>query len=437
MSGQRPVRVVMLGGGYATVHAYRAIAARRGGRTVRVTVVSADDCHNYHGFTGEVMAGLLPLELTRTPLAQILSRAEFVHGRVVRIDRTDRLVRVEPMDGTPAYSIGYDQLIVATGGREPLDRIPGMAEHGYTLRAPGEFERLLVRLSAVLSPAVGSRSTVEPVAVVGGGMAGVELAAAIADRVRASGALNPVLLLHSGPAILPDVRRDHPRVAARAERELARLGVHIRCDAAVVGVRVGGIELPGGTWIPVAAVLATTGQRAVVIPGLDGLSRDRGGRLIADANLSVAPGIWAAGDAARVPHPTTGAPVAANALWAIKAGAVMGRNVSRVVNGRRPRALRYRGLGQAMAFGIGRSATELYGIPIPGVLGWVLRLGFFLRFLPQRSRALQVLAALGSVPSRGRFGLPGAQGKVKWSMRDRRSTIDPTPNRPVPQQQCD
>ena len=426
----------MLGGGYATVHAYRQIAKRRGGRAVRVTVVSADDCHNYHGFTGEVTAGLLPLELTRTPLSQILPGAEFVHGRAIQIDRTDRLVRVEPVDGRPAYTIGYDQLIIATGGREPLDRIPGMAEHGHTLRAPGEFERFLVRLSAVARPGV-ARSAARPVAIVGGGMAGVELAAAIADRLRATGALNPVLLLHSGPAILPDTRRDHPRVAARAEQELARLGVRKLCDAAVVRVRAGAIELADGTSMPVAAVLATTGQRAVAIPGLDMLSRDRSGRLIVDATLSVAPGIWAAGDAARVPHPTTGAPVVSNALWAIKAGDVMGRNVSRVVDGRRPRALRYRGLGQAMAFGIGRSATELYGIPIPGLLGWVMRLGFFLRFLPQQRRALRVLGALLSLPRRGRFDLPSGDGDVIVPRQDPQPLLDPIPPRTVPQQRGD
>lgn len=437
MSGQRPVRIVMLGGGYVTVHAYRAIAARRRGRAVQVSVVSADDCHNFHGFTGEVTAGLLPLELTRTPLSQLLSGAEFVHGRVVRVDRTDRLVRVEPVDGTPTFSIGYDQLIVATGGREPLDLLPGIAEHGYTLRAPGEFERLLVRLATVVSAGDKASPMGEAVAIVGGGMAGVELAAAIADRLRSAGAKNPVLLLHSGRAILPGLRGEHPRVAARADRELARLGVQVRCNAAVVGVVGGGIILADGESVPVAAVLATTGQRAVVIPGLEGLPRDRSGRLIADAKLSVAPAIWTAGDAARVCHPTTGAPVAANALWAIKAGRVLGRNVSRVVNGRRPRALRYRGLGQAMAFGIGRSATELYGIPIPGVLGWVLRLGFLLRFMLQRNRAVRVLGALLSLPRRGRFDLPVGGVAVSRPKQDPTTEGDPTPSPTVPQQLCD
>ena len=66
-------RVVLLGGGYVTLHAYAALARglrreiRRG--EVELVVVTADPAHSYHGFTGEVLAGLLPYARTRTPVA--------------------------------------------------------------------------------------------------------------------------------------------------------------------------------------------------------------------------------------------------------------------------------------------------------------------------------------------------------------------------------
>ena len=81
-----PTRVVMIGGGYATLHACRALLRRRTGAEVQVTVVSADDCHNFHGFTGEVVAGLLPQEITRTPLTDVLGRAVLIHGEVISVD---------------------------------------------------------------------------------------------------------------------------------------------------------------------------------------------------------------------------------------------------------------------------------------------------------------------------------------------------------------
>ena len=408
MSSGAQTRVVLLGGGYVSLHAYRALTRHRRGRRVAITVVSADDCHSFHGFTGEVVAGLLPLAVTRTPLAAAMPLARFVHGRVVRVDLENRVTQVDPSDGGPSRHITYDQLIIGSGGREPLDRVPGMAEFGFTLRAPGEMKRWLERLSRLVDPGhfLPGCADQRPVVIVGGGMAGVEMAAAVADRLKSCALPNIVQLCHAGPALLPGLRSEHPAVARRAERDLDRLGVQVRIGLPVVGVGDGWVQFPDGTRQPVAAVLATTGQRPVVVPGLESLPRDNVGAVLTDAMLMVAPGIWAAGDAARVTHPRNGRPVAANVLWAIKAGDALGRNVSAVAHGRQPRPFRYRGLGQAMSFGIGRSATELYGRPILGITGWVLRLGFFLRFMPQPSRALRVVWSLATLPWRGRFSLP-------------------------------
>ena len=116
-----------------------------------------------------------------------------------------------------------------------------MAEHGFTLRAPGEFGRFLNRLSVVAEtgrPDCRGGAPCEvarwpprhrgSVVITGGGMAGVELAAAVADRLKCTGARNPVVLVQSGETVLSELRRHRPAVAAQADRELARLGVQVR-----------------------------------------------------------------------------------------------------------------------------------------------------------------------------------------------------------------
>ena len=149
--------------------------------------------------------------------------------------------------------------------------------------------------------------------------------------------------------------------------------------------------LSTGRVVETATVVGTIGQRPAPLPGLgDGL-RDLQGRLTTGPDLSVVDGVWAAGDAARVAHPSTGDPVPANALWAIKAGHHVGVNVARSVRGRPVRRFRYRGLGRAASFGLGHSVSELYGVPFTGVAAWVLRLVFFLRFMPSRRQALATL----------------------------------------------
>ena len=150
---------------------------------------------------------------------------------------------------------------------------------------------------------------------------------------------------------------------------------------------------------PAATVLATIGQVPVVVPGTEDLARDPGGRLLTDPDLSVvlAPGVWSAGDAARVLHPVTGRPVATNALWAIKAGAHLGRNLARRLQGRPTRPFAYRGLGQAASYGLGRSVAEIYGLELTGGAAWLLRVTFFLRFMPTRRGAAAVARDLAGV----------------------------------------
>ena len=396
-------RVVLLGGGYVTLHAYAGLM-RHAGRAVRrgdvqVVVISIDDAHSFHGFTGEVLAGLLPYDRTRTPLVEAMPHAHVVLGRATAIDPERRLVRYELVDGTDESPtervLDYDALVIGTGGREPAAAVPGLAEHGFTLRAPGDIAVLTKRIREAAAHRGIRRHTV---VVAGGGLAGVEMAAAVADL---GGARVRVELVHSGDAILPELRDDQPRLARRAEQELERLGVRVRLGVRLASVTEDLAHLSDGTALRASTVIATIGQRPVQVPGLDE-HRDPRGRLVTRPDLSVVDGVWAAGDAACVVHPTRGEPVPANALWAIKGGEHVGRNLARTFRGRPTKPFAYRGLGQAASFGVGRSISELYGIPFTGWVAWVLRLTFFLRFMPSRRKAGQVVADFARHAAHGR-----------------------------------
>ena len=365
-------RIVLLGGGYVTLHAYGAVVRRLRGELrrgdVEIVVISADTVHSFHGFTGEVVAGLLPIGLTQTPLAEAMPLARVVHARVTHVDLVERRVRFTGGELT------YDALVVGTGGREPLDAVDGLAGRGQTLRGPGDLADLLQRVRVLDGPVV----------VVGGGLAGVELAAALAART------SDVVLVQSAERVVPALHVEQPRLAARCEKELARLGVDVRTAVRVASVDDDSVTLSDGSVIGTHVVVATTGQRAVALPGLEQLPRDDRGRLVTTRDLLVAPDVWAAGDAASVAHPRSGVPVTSNTLWAIKAGDQVGRNVARTVRGRGGRPFRYLGLGQAASFGVGRGVADLYGIPLTGWVAWLMRIGFFLRFMPSRARAVQV-----------------------------------------------
>ena len=53
--------ILMLGGGYTTVYAYKSLEQKLSGKLksglVEILVVAPNKCHSFHGFGGEVIAG--------------------------------------------------------------------------------------------------------------------------------------------------------------------------------------------------------------------------------------------------------------------------------------------------------------------------------------------------------------------------------------------
>ena len=179
-------RVILLGGGYVTLHAYANLVRRLGGAIRRgdleIVVISADRAHRFHGFTGELIAGMIDRDRLATPLEEVMPLARIIIGRAVDIDADRRRVSYRTADDATLTTLRYDQLVVGTGAKEPTTDVAGLSRHGYTLRGPDEIGTLADHLES----APGS-----PVVVAGGGVAGVELAAAIADRG------HPVTLVHA------------------------------------------------------------------------------------------------------------------------------------------------------------------------------------------------------------------------------------------------
>ncbi|MHC2998413.1 NAD(P)/FAD-dependent oxidoreductase [Microbacterium sp. HJ5] len=399
-------RVVLLGGGYVTLHAYATLVRRLGGAVRRgeleIVVVSADHAHRFHGFTGELIAGVVRRDRLATPLAEAMPLARIILGRATGVDTDRRTVSFRRGDDAPIEHLSYDELVVGTGAKEPTAEVAGLRRYGHTLRGPDEISALADHLTTVPGG---------PVVVAGGGVAGAELAAAVADRGHG------VTLVHSGDHIMGEWD-DQPRLVARGAAELAERGVTVRTGVRLVEVTPTTAHLSDGSVLATGTVVAATGQRPVRIPGLDRW-RDEHGRLRTHRTLAVTPGVWAAGDAARVAHPVTRRPVPANALWAIKGGDHIGRSVARALRGRRATHFGYRGLGRAASFGFGDGISELYGIPFTGAVAWLLRLVFFLRFMPSRARAAGVVADLArsaSVPrtarraTAARVGAPAPEG---------------------------
>ncbi|MDQ0376124.1 NAD(P)/FAD-dependent oxidoreductase [Amycolatopsis thermophila] len=260
--------IVVLGAGYAGLAAAK-LAARRTG--ARVTLVNAHDRFVERVRLHQLAAGQ---ELTEHPLADLLAGTgvRLVVDRVTGLDAGSKRVRL-----AGGSEVDYDVLVYALGSHTPVP------EHAFGVTGPADAARLRARLAEAST-----------VAVVGGGLTGLETAAELAESHPAV----KVRLLTSG--VLGEALSHRAR---RYLREVfAGLGVEVREGVRAAGVRPDGVLLTGGEHVAADTVVWTTGFGVPDLARAAGFAVDDHGRMLVDETLrSVShPDVYGIGDAAAV-----------------------------------------------------------------------------------------------------------------------------------------
>ena len=422
---QEPVHIVFLGGGYTSIWAYRSLHKRLKAqihqRQVILTIITPESYHLFHGWTGEIVSGILATAHQKSSLSEICQDARIVSGTAINLDLAQQIVSVQLTASEQQMPIRYDHLIFGCGSFDNLESIPGLADNGWSLKNICGPEKLhdhllaLVEQSEAFLPKVMDDSSLS-VVIAGGGFAGVEVCAAIAELFNVLQRHYPtlktcpprLLLIHSGASLLPQLQPRFARLVTYATKQLNRYGVVVRTGVRLKHVTSSGVELSDGTFIPASTVISTVGQRVHPIPGSESLPHTEDGRLCTDEYLRVntTQNLWAGGDISYVIHPIKGKPCPDNALWAIKHGEWIGNNIALTLQGKPLRRFSYPGLGQAASLGIGKGMLELYGFLFTGWIAWLLRLGFFLYFMPLRKFALRTLLDMLLLPITGRHLTP-------------------------------
>ncbi|MFG2773639.1 NAD(P)/FAD-dependent oxidoreductase [Streptomyces sp. NPDC048350] len=311
-------RVLVLGAGYAGL-----MAALRLAPHAHVTLVDPADRFTERVRLHERAAGRP--DVTH-PLARFLHRTgiEHIAARATALDPKARLVTTD--DGR---SLPYDRLVYALGSRTGL---PGgvRADGGAGTRALHTAETA-PELHKLLQDRPGS------VAVVGGGLTGIEMAAELAETYGPAG--TPVRLLTAdrlGQGLAP-------RGAAHVRSVLRARGVRIE-----EGHRVAhpdGVDADVVVW---AAALAPNAELAASA----GLTLAPSGRIAVDASLrSVShPDIYVPGDAGAAATPTAGALRMACAT-ALPTGAHAAKSIIGELRGEEPAPLRFGYLVQCVSLG--------------------------------------------------------------------------------------
>ena len=305
--------LVLVGGGHT-----HALFLRQWGMNplpgVRVTVINPDPSAAYSGMLPGFVAGHYGREDLALDLVKLarFAGARVILGEATAIDRTKRCVTVPGRP--PVY---YDVASIDVGITTRMPGLPGFADHAIPAKPLGTFARSWLGYSAT--------AKTPSVAVIGGGVAGAELAMAMAFRLRAAGH-DPKTYLIDAKSALQGFNDTARKMLLQA---LVDNQVELIEDAAIAKVGPGVVHLADGREI--AAEYITGAAGALPHPWLAdlGLDHEHGYLTITPTLQTSDPKIFAVGDCANMayaPRPKAG-------VYAVRQAPVLYDNIRASLSG--------------------------------------------------------------------------------------------------------
>ena len=379
-----PKHVVILGAGFGGLYAARAL--RRA--PVRVTVIDSRNHHLFQPLLYQVATAALNPSDIAAPIRSILRRQKnttVMLGEARSVDTRRKVVLLSHGD------IPYDFLIVATGASHSYFGHEEWAEHAPGLKSIEDALAIRTRVllayeAAELEPDPERRREWLTFVIVGAGPTGVELAGALAEISHHTLAhdfrnMDPtqarILLLEGLPRVLPSYP---PVLSAKAEQQLARLGVEVRTGVRVTHIGEHGVCL-GDERIAARTVLWCAGVAAALWVRSLGVPLDHAGRVLVRPDLTL-PGrddVFVIGDLAAVEQDGGWVPGVAPA--AVQEGRHAAQNVVRSVRGEAHAPFRYLDKGSLATIGRAAAVAELMGLKLSGLIAWLAWLAIHIFFL--------------------------------------------------------
>ena len=346
--------VVLIGGG----HTHALVLNKLKTQSLEgshVTVINPDSTAPYSGMLPGFVAGHYKREDLDIDLKNLSRKvgATLVVGKAISMDLNRKLVHID--DGT---QISYDILSIDVGITSRMISLPGISEHGIPAKPLGDFSVKWDDYRFAVGP--------KQVVVIGGGIAGAELAMAMAFALKASDDESSITLLDRSRILASNSVKTQTCV----RNELKRNNVVVMEGVEVVEVNADKVVLSDGSTLSADFVVGAAGATPHSWLSDTGLSLHEG---FVEVNQSLAtsqPDVFAVGDCAHMtfdPRPKAG-------VYAVRQAPILFKNISQSLAGDSlvryaPQSdyLKLVSLGGKRAFG------EKQGWSFSGALIWKLK----------------------------------------------------------------
>ncbi|RVU85765.1 selenide, water dikinase SelD [Leucothrix sargassi] len=354
MNSQIPLTrdIVLIGGGHT-----HALVLRMWGMSplpgVRLTVINPGPTAPYSGMLPGFVAGHytrdeLDIDLVR--LARFAG-ARVIIGKATGIDREAKQIHV-----TGREPIAYDIASVDIGIHSDMPEIAGFMAHGVAVKP---LDILSQKWPQYLDQVEGKAH----LAVIGGGVAGVEVTLAMMHALQ-SRHIDASMSLIDAEEILKDVA---PQAKDKLLQRLADYKVTLQPNSRVAEIAEGSLRLESGEVIRSDFTLGAAGARAHAwVASLD-LELHDGYIVVDDMLRSSDPDIFAAGDCSHSPTHTR--PKAG--VFAVRAAPVLLHNLRAAVSGGKLIPFKpQRDYLKLISLGSQSALAEKFGIALSGPALW-------------------------------------------------------------------
>jgi NADH dehydrogenase len=382
--------VVVLGAGFGGL----MFAKEFPSQLARVTVIDRQNHHLFQPLLYQVAtAGLAAPDIAQ-PIRSILRKKPNLTVLMAAVNHIDLAARRVELDhGT----IDFDYLVIALGGQtsyfghdEWAQFAPGLKtlEDAVLLRR----NMLLAYEKAEVEPDAKKREALMTTVVVGGGPTGVELAGTFSELARTVlyrdfDHIDPrqarILLVEGGPRVLGTFPED---LSASALKQLKKLGVEVRLNTKVTGIREGEVTLDGQP-LRAGNIVWAAGVGASPITRSLGVETDRAGRIKVRPDLSLPghPKVFAVGDITTLTD-AKGQVVPGVAQGAMQGGSFVAKLIAHDlrVGARRPEerpAFAYWDKGNMATIGRSKAIAQIGKIHLSGMAAWLMWLALHIVFL--------------------------------------------------------
>ena len=394
--------IVILGSGFAGLNTALELEKQVGKKAdVTVTLLNSENFFLFTPMLPETGAGSIGTRHIVSPLRKVLRRTRFAEVRVESVDLESQIVYARHSVTGSRRQFPYDRLVITHGGVTNYFGIEGAEEYSIPFKTLGDAiytrNHTIDRLEeAAVEPE--RAPTLLTFVIIGGGLTGVEVGGALNDLVRDSAEYYPevdpeqirVFVIEAGPRLMPEM---NPELAAFAERVMTKRGINVRTSTKVTRMGETSVELSTGEVIDSNTIIWAAGVGPNPLNATLGLPLDEKGRIKVNEYLEVEghPNIWALGDSANIPDPSTGKPFPPTAQHAEREGRLAGRNIAASLGIGSRSAFQYRAIGQMALVGERTGVADVMGYRFEGFVAWFFWRSYYLMRIPLVEKRIRVV----------------------------------------------